>query len=182
MIPTSTATGITAITPEKLTTKMISNTAAVKEESLPRPPEVKLMILWPIIAHPAMPPNSPEVILPVPNAIHSWFPEPRLPPISSSTESVKSDSIRPTSATISATGSMIIIESQVNRFISGNTKAGKETLERSARSPTTLVSICKKYVTRVITTIAISPAGAALVSLGKKYMVAMVSATVMYMM
>ena len=35
MIPTSTATGITAITSEKLTTRMMRSTAAVKEERLP---------------------------------------------------------------------------------------------------------------------------------------------------
>ena len=43
MIPTSTAIGIAEITSEKLTTKIMSRTAAVKEERRPSPPEVKLM-------------------------------------------------------------------------------------------------------------------------------------------
>ena len=144
MIPTSTATGIAAITSEKLTTSMISKTAAVNEESLPRPPDVKLMTDCPIIAQPAIPPKSPDVLFPTPNAIHSLLPEPRLPPISSRTESVNNDSISPTSATITATGRMIFIDSHVKSSPYGITKEGNETLERSAREPTVFVSIPPK--------------------------------------
>jgi len=56
-----------------------------------------------------MPPNSPEVAFPKPKATHSLFPEPLLPPISSRTDKVSRDSIRPTRATIIAVGIIIII-------------------------------------------------------------------------
>jgi len=141
IIPTKTATGIAAITPEKLTTRIISKIAAVNDESRPSPPDVKFITLCPIMAQPAIPPKRPEVVFPKPSATHSLFPEPRFPPISSSTERVSNDSIRPTSATIIATGKMIFIDSIENSSVIGIVKLGIETFERSARSPTSLVSI-----------------------------------------
>ena len=141
IIPTSTATGIEAITSEKFTTSTISSKAAVIEESRPRPPEVKLITDCPIMAHPAIPPKNPEVTLPIPSAIHSWLPFPLAPPISSSTESVSRDSINPTSATINAIGKIISIEVQEKSVLSGITNVGIDTCERSAKSPTVLVSI-----------------------------------------
>ncbi len=50
-----------------------STTPATKHDSRPRPPDFTLMIDWPIIAQPAMPPMKPVAVLASPWPTHSWF-------------------------------------------------------------------------------------------------------------
>ncbi|MNV49312.1 hypothetical protein D3C71_1412620 [compost metagenome] len=131
----------------------------------PRPPEVKLMIDWPIIAQPAKQPNRPQTALPAPWAMLSRLPLPFLPPISSSTVMVSSDSISPTSAITTAYGNTTFSISRVKGAI-GRLKCGNAP-EMSAKSPTR--SVCRlNPIARADTTIsAASDAGMTRVNRGK---------------
>ena len=67
-----------------------------------RPPDFTLIIDWPIIAQPPMPPKKPVTVLATPWAMHSWLAPPRLPVISPTRFSVSRLSIRPMAARITA--------------------------------------------------------------------------------
>jgi hypothetical protein len=47
--------------------------AGTKVDSRPRPPDFTLMIDWPIMAQPAMPPMKPVAVLAMPWPTHSWL-------------------------------------------------------------------------------------------------------------
>ena len=64
--PTSAAIGICSIKGAANKTNTSSATAAITPDSLPRPPLSTLMIDWPIIAQPPIPPNSPLRMLALP--------------------------------------------------------------------------------------------------------------------
>ena len=100
--PTSAASGIISI---KLEAKMINASninAALIPDKRERPPELILIIDWPIIAQPPIAPKKPHVIFAAPWPIHSLLLWPRVSVISSIKLSVNNDSIRPIAASISA--------------------------------------------------------------------------------
>ena len=105
--PTSAATGTTSINGDATTTNRISTTAAVIPDRRPRPPELMLIMLWPIIAQPPMPPKKPQVTLAAPWAMHSLLLRPRVSVSSSTSVKVSNDSISPTAARITAYGKTI---------------------------------------------------------------------------
>ena len=112
--PMSAARGICSIS--EYATRINSNKlrAAVIPESRPRPPEFTLIMLWPIMAQPPMPPKNPVAVLAMPCATHSLLPRPLLSVISSTSRSVNRDSIRPIAARITAYGKIIISVSRLN--------------------------------------------------------------------
>ncbi|MNJ74534.1 hypothetical protein D3C77_714760 [compost metagenome] len=69
--PTSAASGIRSISGERNSTNIRIITPATTPDKRPRPPELRLIAVWPIIAQPPMPPNTPEVMLATPRATHS---------------------------------------------------------------------------------------------------------------
>ena len=86
--------------PNKMNTKSI--TAATMPLNRARAPELTLMRLCPIMAHPPMPLNKPLRMLAAPCATHSRLPWPRVPVISSRMFKVSRLSINPTPATMAA--------------------------------------------------------------------------------
>lgn len=96
--PTNAALGMTAMTGEPTIIKSKRKSAAERPESLERPPELMLIIDWPIIAQPPMPEKKPEAMLPAPSAIHSRLALPRVSVISSMRLSVSNDSTAATPA------------------------------------------------------------------------------------
>ena len=80
---------------------------AANADSRPRPPDFTLITDWPIIAHPAMPPKSPAAMFAIPCPRDSRFLSLAVSVSSSTMEAVRSDSIRPTSVSVSATGKMM---------------------------------------------------------------------------
>ena len=98
MTPTSAALGITAMTGDPTMTNSSRKSAAERPESLDRPPELMLIIDWPIIAQPPMPEKKPDTMLPAPSAIHSLFALPLVSVISSIRLSVRRDSTAATPA------------------------------------------------------------------------------------
>ena len=98
MTPIRAASGIISISAEPTRINSNRETAAVIPDRRPRPPEFTLIMLWPIIAQPPMPPNNPVTVLATPWPIHSRLPWPRVSVISSIRRKVSSDSIRPIAA------------------------------------------------------------------------------------
>ncbi len=99
MMATSAAIGI-CFTQSPSTTIMNSRKMpAQKVESRPRPPDFTLIIDWPIMAQPAMPPMKPVAVLAMPWPMHSWFLSLGVSVSSSTIDAVISDSSRPTAAT-----------------------------------------------------------------------------------
>ncbi|MNG00299.1 hypothetical protein D3C84_832300 [compost metagenome] len=96
--PTNAASGMRSISGDKNKMNSRISTPATTPESRPRPPELRLITVWPIIAHPPMPPNTPETMLAAPSATHSRSGKPRLSVISSVRFRVSRVSNRPTSA------------------------------------------------------------------------------------
>ncbi len=78
------------------------NAPAQRQDNRPRPPEETLITDCPIIAHPAMPPNRPEVMLPSPCPAHSRFLFDVVSVISSMMDAVIRLSSRPTIASVRA--------------------------------------------------------------------------------
>ena len=64
--PTKAASGIISINEAPNKIKASKTNAAVTPDIRPRPPELILIILWPIIAQPPIPPNKPLVALATP--------------------------------------------------------------------------------------------------------------------
>jgi hypothetical protein len=63
MIATSAGIGMIATRSPRPTTRISSMAPATKVDSRPRPPDFTLMIDWPIMAQPAMPPMKPVAVL-----------------------------------------------------------------------------------------------------------------------
>ena len=118
MTPTSAAMGIMPIQGPRKRMNASSSSAATMPERRLRPPEFTLMRDWPIMAQPPIPPKNPQVMFAMPWPTHSLLPRPRVSVISSMSDKVISDSIRPTPASTTAKGRMII---RVAQFIGGRT-------------------------------------------------------------
>ncbi len=102
MIATSAGIGIWLTQGPCATQKTSSITPAKAQESRPRPPDFTLIMLWPIIAQPAMPPMKPVAVLARPWPMHSRL-RSVLVSVSSSTRlCVIRLSNRPTTATAMA--------------------------------------------------------------------------------
>src|SRR5690625_4531961 len=71
MIATRAGIGMRATQSPRKTTRISSTAPAVKVDSRPRPPDFTLMIDWPIIAQPAMPPMNPVTVFEMPCPMHS---------------------------------------------------------------------------------------------------------------
>ena len=93
--PIRAASGISSINGEATRINNNKQSAAVMPDNLPRPPEFTLIMLWPIIAQPPIPPKKPVAVFATPWATHSLLPRPRDSVISSTRRSVKRDSIKP---------------------------------------------------------------------------------------
>ena len=184
MTPTSAATGTISISPEANNTNASKTSAAVTPDVRPRPPEFMLIIDCPIIAQPPMPPKKPQVKFAAPCATHSLFPRPRVSVSSSTSVSVRRDSIKPTAARTTAYGNTIRKVSNVKGTIgienSGNPPCNVASLSPVIdRRKSTIVGASKPktITTTVMPMIAASDAGTAFVSFGKKKITAMVAAT-----
>ena len=90
------------------------NRPAQRVDSRPRAPEVTLMIDWPIMAQPAMPPNSGDRMLAMPWPRVSRSLSDGVSVRSSSRLAVSRDSSRPTKASVAEIGPMIRSVSQVS--------------------------------------------------------------------
>ena len=80
--------------------KLSKNSAAAMPEMFFTAPLVTLIMLWPIIAQPPMPPKKPVTTLATPCPILARLGMPRVCVMSSIRFSVSSDSIRPMAARI----------------------------------------------------------------------------------
>ena len=100
--PISAASGICSMSGEAKRIKASRNNAADMPESRVRPPDFTLIIDWPIIAQPPMPPKNPVATLAAPCAMHSFDAPPRSPVISPTRFSVSKLSIRPIAASMTA--------------------------------------------------------------------------------
>ena len=100
--PTSAATGIISIRDEPTKMNANKNNAAAMPDVRPRPPELMLIILCPIMAQPPMPPKKPVATLATPWPTHSLLLRPRVSVISSISVKVSKDSINPMAAKIRA--------------------------------------------------------------------------------
>lgn len=94
---TSAAMGIWPTQSLRNTTISNSTTPAISVDRRVRPPDFTLITDCPIIAQPAMPPNSPETILAMPWPLHSRFLSLPVSVSSSTMVAVISDSSRPES-------------------------------------------------------------------------------------
>ena len=97
--PTSAASGMSSISGEAKRMKLSRNSAATMPAMRVRPPDFTLIIDWPIIAQPAMPPMKPVAVLATPWPMHSWFLSLSVSVRSSTMEAVIRLSSRPTAAT-----------------------------------------------------------------------------------
>ena len=103
MTATRAAIGMTATMSPSTSTRISRKTPARNVEMRVRAPEaLTLIIVWPIIAHPPMPPKRPDRMFapPCPNA--SRVLRECVSVMSSTSFAVMSDSSRPTTATASA--------------------------------------------------------------------------------
>ena len=100
--PTNAAIGICSIRGEANRMKDNRNNAAVIPATRVRPPDFTLIIDWPIIAQPPIPPKNPVTRLAAPCAIHSWLAPPFCSVISPTRFKVSKLSINPIAAKISA--------------------------------------------------------------------------------
>src|SRR5690554_309177 len=164
--PTKAAMGICSIHEDPYRINIIKLTEATMPDSRNPPPELTLMILWPIIAQPPIPPKKPVVILATPWAKHSLLPLPLESVISSTTDKVSRLSSRPTMAITIEKGNMIVKVSQF-RGTTGKWNSGSPP-PMEAISPTVLVSNPPKITTAEMTRIATKDEGTALVIFGKK--------------
>ena len=169
--PTSAAIGIWPMTGPPTMMNKAKVTAAVTPEVRPRPPDFMLMRLWPIIAHPPMPPKRPDRKLAPPCAIHSRFPWPLVSVRSSMSCSVMSDSMIPTIATAKAVPPMTLIASMFQTISVGRCGIGKAPLRvplpvPSRRTSDTVRVSAKKKLTKPTMTIATRVEGSAFVNFG----------------
>ncbi|MCY1433424.1 hypothetical protein D9M71_494520 [compost metagenome] len=69
--PTSAASGMRSISGDRNRMNNRIDTPATTPDKRPRPPELRLITVWPIMAHPPMPPNAPDTRFAAPSATHS---------------------------------------------------------------------------------------------------------------
>ena len=113
MTPTSAASGMWAISGDRNSTNSRIMTPPTRPDRRERPPEPRLIMVWPIMAQPPMPPNRPETMLAAPSATHSRLGWPLVCVMSSVRLKVSSVSSKPTIAIRPAYGAMI---RRVSRF------------------------------------------------------------------
>ena len=140
MTATNAAIGICRSQLSRNTTITMSTTPAVSVESRPLPPDFTLITDCPIIA-PAIPPNSPAMMLAMPWPLHSRFRSLSVSVRSSTIVAVISDSSSPTTARPAEYGRMIMKVSNVSGT-SGHKKIGKVS-GSEPMSPTVRTSIPK---------------------------------------
>ena len=115
MTATRAAIGMSATTSPNPTTRMSRKTPARKVEIRVRAPDAfTLIMVWPIMAQPPMPPKKPVTTLATPwphasRVLSEW-----VSVMSSTSLAVSSDSSSPTSAMASAYGAMICSVSRVS--------------------------------------------------------------------
>ena len=126
MTPDSAAKGICSIKLLAKRMKMSRNYPADIPDNRPLPPERILIMLWPIMAHPPIPPKKPVITLAVPCPRHSRVLLPRVSVNSSIKVRVINDSINPTAARMKEKGAMKVRVSQFK---------GIEKLTRLGSSP-----------------------------------------------
>ena len=167
MMATRAAIGMTATTSPRVTTRSSRKIPARKVEMRVRAPEARtLIIVWPIIAHPPIPPKKPVTMLAAPCAQDSRVLFERVSVMSSTSLAVISDSSRPTSAMVRANGAMIRKVSR-SSGTSGKNSDGRDS-GSSPLSPTLGTSMPIGTTIAVITTMATSGAGTAPVSRGNR--------------
>ena len=182
--PTNAAIGICSISGAPKRINDNRPRAATTPESRPRPPELTLMMLWPIIAQPPIPPNKPLIKLALPWAIHSRFPEPLDSVRSSIRFRVIKDSMRPTAARRNA------VENRVDQWPvtvcstlkMSHCKVGSPAWRPSPppsriNEPTVLTSSPRPMAKAATTMIPVSAAGTTLVTLGSNHMINIVRPT-----
>ena len=106
------------------------NSPAESVDSRVRPPDFTLIIDWPIMAQPAMPPRKPVATLAMPWPRDSRSLSERVSVMSSTSWAVSSDSSRPTMASVKAYGSTIVERVEVERHV-GQAEAGSAVGQRS---------------------------------------------------
>ena len=157
---TSAAIGMTATTLPRPTTSTSRNAPAAKVERRVRAPDAfTLIIVWPIIAQPAMPPKKPVMTLAMPWPRVSRSLSDFVSVMSSTSLAVISDSSRPTAASVSEYGAMIVSVCSENGT-AGSPRIGSES-GSAPSSPTVGTSIAPATTATVSTTIATSGAGIA---------------------
>ena len=178
MIITATraAIGITPTTSPSPTTSTSRNEPARKVERRVRAPDAfTLIIVWPIIAQPPMPPKKPVMTFAAPWPHASRVLDEWVSVMSSTSLAVISDSSSPTRAIARAYGPMMRSVSSV-KGTCGTNRLGR--LRGSwPSSPTVGTATAAKTVNSVRTTIATSGAGTALVARGSSTMTAIPTAT-----
>ncbi len=176
MTATRAAIGMIATRSPSATTRTSRKTPARKVEIRVRAPETfVLIIVWPIMAQPPMPPKAPVTMFatPWPQVSRDLFE--RVSVTSSTSLAVMSDSRMPTRATASAYGAMIRSVSQV-RATSGKNSVGR--LSGSAPwSPTVGTRRPSATTATVIRMIATSGAGTTRLARGRRTMIAIPTAT-----
>ncbi len=164
--PTSAASGMRSISGDRnnINSKIII--PATLPDTRVRPPELRLIMVWPIIAQPPMPPNRPDTTLAAPSATHSRSGKPRVSVISSVRLNVSRVSSKPTSAISTAYGSTMRRVSIVIGT-TGICHAGRPPAI-CAISPSVRAGRCSNCATRPTPTMATSAGGSALVTRGSR--------------
>ena len=165
---TSAPIGMSTSQSERTRMKTSRKPPAASVERRPRPPDFTLITDCPIIAQPAIPPKKPDTILAMPCPRASRFLSLGVSVISSTIDAVRSDSMRPTRASASATGKMIRNVSRLNGT-AGRLKKGS--VEGSAPMSPTRLSASNPPTPRETTvsaTIATSGDGTAVVKRGRR--------------
>jgi len=161
---TSAAMGICTSHWSRTSTMISRKTPAVSVDRRVRPPDFTLMMDWPIMAQPAMPPSKPAPILATPCPLHSRLRSLVVSVRSSTMVAVIMDSSRPTTARPSEYGRMII---KVSRFSGtfGHRKIGSVS-GNSPMSPTVRISRPTAMATPVNTMMHTSGDGSTLPTTG----------------
>ncbi|CAM5727738.1 hypothetical protein SBADM41S_10286 [Streptomyces badius] len=161
--------GMSETTGPKTMHSTIRNAPARKVETRVRAPETfTLIIVWPIMAQPPMPPKKPVTMLATPWPIDSRVLLEWVSVMSSTSLAVISDSIRPTSAMANAYGAIVVSVSSVNGT-SGRPGTGREA-GSSPLSPTVGTAMAAPRVITVRMTMETSGAGITDVIFGKNTM------------
>mmetsp|Transcript_21181 Transcript_21181/g.72165 ORF Transcript_21181/g.72165 Transcript_21181/m.72165 type:complete len:398 (+) Transcript_21181:359-1552(+) len=175
MVPTSAASGTASMAPEKATTKRRRNAAQLRPERRVLPPALTLIMLWPIMTHPPMPPVSPVATFARPWPTHSTCVSVLRSVMPSTSCCVSSDSSRPTAPIAAAKGKII---ARVSRERGTVGRCGMGSVPATlARSPTVRVEMPRALTAAVTETMAHSGAGRRLVTLGTAQMMAIVATT-----
>ncbi|MNX93577.1 hypothetical protein D3C86_1257650 [compost metagenome] len=163
---TSAAIGICLTHGPRKTTSTSSSAPATKLDSRPRPPDFTLMMDWPIMAQPGMPPSTPATILAMPWPRHSLFLSLAVSVKSSTMAAVISDSSSPTTAIATEYGKMMRSVSSVNGT-AGRAKLGRWS-GKAPMSPTVRTSSPSRAAMIEITTMQTSGDGTARVRRGNR--------------